>query len=148
MVRALRKHFLGNQFERNLTFLAVPVIFLGTFTAYAIGLFTVEGGVILLASNATSIGIIIAASVGYRRGGLIAAWVSLFAAYQGFYAEWAFLGLSSHSLTGQLAFLFDQVRLAFAAGASIAFGTIAYIGGVLVHRGYNFVRHRDKSTQT
>lgn len=146
MALALRKHLFGSQFERNLTFLVAPLIFFGTFAAYATGLFTVEGGVILLPGTATSIGIIVAATVGYRRGGLFAAWISLFAAYQGFYAEWAFLGLSSHSLTGKLAFLCDPVSLAITAGASIGFGTIAYIVGIFLHRGRNFVRHWNNRT--
>ncbi|MDF9745575.1 hypothetical protein [Natrinema salsiterrestre] len=146
MALALRGHLFGSQFERNLTFLVVPFIFLGTFVAYATDLFSVEGCAILLPGNATYLGIIVAVTVGYRRGGLLAAWISLFAAYQGFYAEWAFLGLSSHSLTGKFAFLFDPVSLAIAAGASIGFGTIAYVVGIILHRGRDFVLHRDNRT--
>lgn len=70
-------------------------ILIGTFGAYAIELFQVSGGVIVLPAEATLVGFVVAIGVGARHGGLLVTWVSLFAAYIGFRADWAFLGFES-----------------------------------------------------
>jgi len=146
MVPSLRGLLLGERFERNLDLLAASVIFVGTFLAYALGLFTVDGGVVFLPVDATSVGLIVAAGIGYRRGSLLVAWGTLFAAYLAFHAEWAFLGLSSHSLTGKLAFLFDPVSLVIFTVASVFFGTTAFAVGYLVEIGVE--RIRDTRTES
>jgi len=131
---------LGDRFERNLDLLSAVVLFLGTFVAYATGLFAVEGGVIVLPSDATVVGLFVAADVGYRRGALLGAWVSPFAAYLGFNADWAFLGLSSHSLVGKLAFFVDPVSLGVFAVASLVGGTGAFAVGAILRGGRELVR--------
>lgn len=104
------------------------------FCAYALGLFEVSGGVILLPGDASLLGLVVAAAIGFRRGGLLFAWLSHFAAYVGFLADWAFLGLSSQSLSGTLAFLFDPVALAVLAVAAVVSGTIGFTAGSLGRR--------------
>jgi hypothetical protein len=126
--------------ERNFELLAAVAVFVGTFVAYAVGAFTVDGGVILLPQDATYVGTLVAAGIGYRRGSLLGAWVSLFAAYLGFDAEWAFLGLPSHSLAGKLEFLLGPEGIAISAAASILFGSIAYAVSYLVGLGLERAR--------
>ena len=118
-------------------------VFVGTFVAYAVGAFTVDGGVLLLPQDATYVGTLVAAGIGYRRGSLLGAWATLFAAYLGFDAEWAFLGLSSHSLVGKIEFLFSPEGLAISATASILLGTVAYVVSYLVGLGLERARGTD-----
>lgn len=140
MVPALHDVLFGERFQRNLGLLAAALLFVATFVAYATGVFAVEGGVVLLPADATVVGVLIAAGVGYRDGGLLAAWATLFAAYFAFAAEWAFLGLSSHDVLGKLAFLFDPVSLAIYVAASLVFGTAAFAVGILARAGVERVR--------
>jgi hypothetical protein len=113
-------------------------VLIGTFGAYALGVFQVTGGVIILPAAATMVGFLVAVGIGARRNGLLVAWGCLFAAYMGFQAEWAFLGLSSHSLGGRLAFLFDPVKLTILGVSSLILGTIGggvgYLGRLSVER--------------
>ncbi|OTF01716.1 hypothetical protein [Halorubrum sp. SD683] len=140
MTTSPRDLLLGERFQRNLDFLGAAVLLVGSFVAYATGLFAVEGGVIVLPSDATAVGLIAAGWIGYGRGALLPAWASLFAAYLGFHADWAFLGLSSHSLPGKLAFLFDPVTLAVYVAASILLGSAAFGVGYLLSVGVGRLR--------
>lgn len=132
LVPPLRALVFGDRFERSFVLLSAVVLFLGTFVAYATGLFAVADGVIVPPLDATVVGFFVAAAVGYRRGALLGGWVSPFAAYLGFNADWAFLGLSSHSLIGKLAFFFDPMRLGVFAVASLVGGSVACGLGYLV----------------
>jgi hypothetical protein len=80
---------------------------------------------------ATLVGFLVAVGVGARHGGLVVAWLGLFAAYIGFRADLAFLGLSSHPLDGQFAFLFDPVGLAVFGVATLIIGTVGFAVGYL-----------------
>lgn len=135
-----RELLLGDRFQRNLDLLGAAVILLGSFAAYATGLFAVDGGVVVVPGDATAVGLIAAGWIGYGRGGLLPAWVTIFAAYLGFHADWAFLGLSSHALPGKLAFLFDPVTLGVYAAAAILFGSVAFAVGYLLSVGVETVR--------
>lgn len=127
----------ADRFERRLDVLIAAVIAVGTFVMYATGGFTVDGGVVFLPSDATLVGGIAAAGIGYRHGSLIGAWVTLFGAYVAFFVEWAFLGLSSHTLAGKLAFLFDPVSLGLSTVAAVMLGTTAFMVGYLGSSGLN-----------
>ena len=135
MDQSPRDLLLGERFQRNLDLLGAAVLLVGTFVAYATGLFAASGGVIVIPGDATSVGLIVAGAIGYGRGGLLPAWLSLFAAYLGFHADWAFLGLSSHALSGKLAFLFDPVTLGVYAVASVLLGSAAFAVGYLLSLG-------------
>lgn len=132
---ALHTILFADRFERRLDVLIAAVIAVGTFVMYATGGFSVDGGVVFLPTDATLVGTVAAAGIGYRHGSLIGAWVTLFGAYVAFFADWAFLGLSSHPLAGKLAFLFDPVSLGLSAFAAVVFGTIAFTVGYLGARG-------------
>lgn len=134
MVPALRAILVGrdyDRFRRNLDLLFTTILLLATFAAYALGLFQVTGGVIVLPEDATLVGFVAATGIGLRRGGLLVAWLLPFAAYLGFRADWALLGLSSHSFAGRLAFFFDPVGVAVLAVAAIVIGTLGFAVGYL-----------------
>jgi hypothetical protein len=134
MVPNLRTALVGRPRSRLLwavDVLVVVSVLVGTFGAYALGVFRVSGGVIVLPAAATFVGFVVAVGVGARRSGLIVAWLGLFAAYVGFRAEWAFLGLSGHSLGGELAFLLDPVGLAVFGIATLVIGTVGFAVGHL-----------------
>jgi hypothetical protein len=136
---ALHTILFADRFERRLDVLIAVVIAVGTFVMYATGGFTVDGGVVFLPSDATLVGGVAAAGIGYRRGSLLGAWVTLFGAYAAFFAEWAFLGLSSQTLAGKLEFFFDPISLGLSALAAIVFGTAAFAVGYLGGRGVNWL---------
>ena len=120
-----------SRFQWVIDVLVILTILTGTFGAYALGLFQVSGGVIVLPAAATLVGFVVAVGVGARHGGLLVAWLGPFAAYLGFRADWAFLGLSSHSLGGKLAFFFDPVGLAVLGVATLVIGTVGFGIGYL-----------------
>ena len=143
MVPALRTVLVGHnygRFQRNLDLLFALALLVATFSAYALGFFRTSGGVIVLPEDATLVGFVAAAGVGIRRGGLVVAWLAQFAAYVGFHAEWALLGLSSRSFGGKLAFLFDPVGLTVLAVAAIVIGTLGFGVGYLVQWSIGFLR--------
>lgn len=144
MVPGLRAILVGrdyDRFQRNLDLLFATGLLLATFAAYAFGLFQVTGGVIVLPEDATLVGFVAAARIGIRRGGLLVAWALPFAAYLGFRADWALLGLSSHSFGEKLAFLFAPVGLAVLAVAAIAIGTFGFAIGYLFQWCIGVLRH-------
>lgn len=129
MVLPLRTIVFGHEysrFERNLGVLFATGISVATFVAYALGLFEVTGGVVVLPQDATLVGFVAAVGLGSRRGGLCFAWLAHFGAYLGFRADWAFVGLSSHSLAGKVAFLLDPVGLLVHAVATLVIGTAGF----------------------
>jgi hypothetical protein len=139
MVLPLRAVLVGrprSHIQWGLDVLLVLSLLVGTFAAYALGLVHVSGGVIILPGAATLIGFIVAVCLGIGHRGLLVACASLFATYIGFQAEWAFLGLSSHSLTGKLAFLFDPVGLAVFGVAALIIGTVGFGVGFLARMSF------------
>ncbi len=141
MTPPLRELLLGSGGGRTRRALGLlTTVVLATFLAYALGLFAVSGGIIVIPGDATLLGLVVAATLGYRRAGLVFAWLALFAAYLGFHADWAFLGLSGRGLSGELAFFFDPVGLTVFAAAAVLLGTPAYGAGALARRSFELVR--------
>lgn len=143
MVQTLRSLLVGrddDRFQRTLDVLFAAGLLLATFAAYALGVFEVTGGVIVLPGDATLVGLVTAAGIGLRRGGLVVAWLLPFAAYLGFTADWALLGLSSRSLGGKLAFFFDPVGLAVYAVAAVIVGTLGFAVGYAFQWGIGTLR--------
>jgi hypothetical protein len=143
LARSARELLLGSgytRFGRNLTLLSAVVLAVATCIAYAVDLFAVSGGILIIPGDATVVGLVVAAGVGYRRRGLIFAWIPLFAAYLGFHADWALFGLSGRGLPGTLAFFFDPVGLAVFATAAVLLGTLAYGAGTLTRRSVSRLR--------
>ncbi|WP_143114474.1 hypothetical protein [Halopenitus persicus] len=142
---ALRAVLVGHRRSRFLWalkgLLALSVL-IGTFGAYALGVFRVSGGVIVLPAAATLVGFVVAIGVGARRSGLLVAWLNLFAAYIGFRADWAILGFSSHSISEKIMFLFDPVGLGILGVATLIIGTFGFTVGYLSRLGINRLGRR------
>jgi hypothetical protein len=142
--RSLRRLLLGpgyTRFRRNLALLSAVVLAVATCIAYAVDLFTVSGGVLVVPGDATVAGLVVAAGVGYRSSGLLFAWIPFFATCLGFHADWALFGLSGRRHSEELAFFFDPVGLAVFASAAVFLGTLAYGAGSLARRSLDLLRH-------
>lgn len=139
MALHLRDVLLGNTTtrRRRYTSLALPpVLFVLTFAAYALDVFQVSGGVVFLAAHAALVGIVGAAWVGYRRAGLVVAWVTTYAALLGQSADHYLLSQSpSHSLTDRAAAFLQPDGLVFLGVEALVLGTLAYLLGALCERG-------------
>jgi hypothetical protein len=120
-----------NRFERNLGLLFTAGLLLATFAAYAVGVFQLSGGAVLVPEDATLVGFLAAAGIGFRAGGLAFAWLAPVAAFTGFRLEWVALGLSGHSFAEQVGVLLDPVGLSVSAAASLAVGTAGFVVGQL-----------------
>lgn len=133
------------RFQRRLDALSAILLGVLTFLAYAIGVFEVSSGVLVVPGDATLVSLVAAGGVGYRRGGVAVAWLVAVAPQLGFRADWAFFGLSSRSLGGQLAFLFDPVSLAVSAVIALVFGTLGFGVGALARWTTALLRRRAHS---
>ena len=122
------------RFQRRLDVLTAIALGVLTFGAYALGLFQITGGVIMFPPDAALVGVVGAALVGYRYGGLLFAWLTAYAPLLGFEADWAFFGLPGRSLSGKLGFLLNPESLAVNAVFAIVFGTLGFGAGALVRR--------------
>jgi hypothetical protein len=129
-----------NRFQRNLDLLYAVGVLFATFAAYWVGLFQVTSGVIVLPEDAMLVGFVAAVSIGIRRGGLLIAWALPFASYLGFRADWAFLGLSTRSLGGKIAFFFEPVGVTVLAVAAIVTGTLGFTFGYVLQWSTGFLR--------
>jgi len=109
--------------------------FVVTLLAYATGVFTVSGGVVFLARHAALVGVAAAAVLGYRRAGLVAAWLGAYAALLGQSADHYLLGLSYATPVEGLGALLQPDGLAFLAVQALVLGTLAWGAGRLVDRG-------------
>lgn len=128
----LRTLLLGapeNRFGRSLSVLAAVVLFVGTFAAYAVGVFAVSGCAVFVPGQATSVGALAAATVGYVRGGLAFGWLVAYAPLLGHEADHAFLELSSRSLADRFAYFVEPDGLAFLAVIALVVGTGAFVAG-------------------
>lgn len=143
MIPSLRTLLVGpesSSFQRRLDALSAITLGVLTFGAYALGVFRIAGRVIMFPGDATLVGLVAAALVGYRYGGLVFAWLTAYAPLLGFYADWAFFGLSGRSLSGKLVFLLRPEMLIVNAMFAVVFGTLGFAAGVLVRRAVAVVR--------
>ncbi|RLM68007.1 hypothetical protein DVK05_09250 [Halorubrum sp. Atlit-8R] len=108
---------------------APPLCFALVFAAYAVGVFEVAGGVILLAGEATVVGLLAAAALAVRRGGLVASWAVAVAALLGHRVDHYLLGLSGRSLGERIAALLAVDGLAVIGVAALAAGTLGWAAG-------------------
>lgn len=119
-----------HRFRRRLDLLFVVGVFALTFLAYAVGLFDVAGGVVFLAADAAVVGLVGAASFGYRRSGLAFGWLAAYAPLLGYSADHYFLGLSGRPLTERLAAFLSPDGLVFLGVEALVIGTVAWTVGV------------------
>ncbi|QKG92831.1 hypothetical protein HPS36_08190 [Halorubrum salinarum] len=108
---------------------APPLCFALVLAAYAIGVFEVAGGVILLAGDATVVGLLAAAALAVRRNGLVASWAAAVAALLGHRVDHYLLGLSGRSLGERIAALLAVDGLAVIGAAALAAGTLGWAAG-------------------
>lgn len=105
------------------------IAFVVTFVGYAIGIFAAGGGVVFVPIHAAAVGMGLAAALGYGRGGLPFAWLSVYGAYLGFHADWAAFGLSSRPVADRLAFLLAPDAHGYFLVSAVVFGSVAFIVG-------------------
>jgi len=111
-------------------FFAVGILIAGR-SPRTLGLFQVIGGVEQTSSRRDPGWFRRCQVIGSRRGGLVFAWLAHFAAYASFTRLGATRPISSHSLAGKLAFLFDPVGVAILAVATLIIGTVGFGLGYL-----------------
>ena len=129
---ALRALLLGADRDRprpDPRLAAPPLCFALVFAAYAIGVFEVTGGVILIAGDAAVAGLLAAAAVAARRDGLLASLTTGYAALLGHRADHYLLGLSGRSLGGRFAALLAVDGLAVLGAAALAAGGLGWLAG-------------------
>ncbi|MFD1512548.1 hypothetical protein [Halomarina rubra] len=101
--------------------------FVVTFALYAVGVFSVSGGVVFIPSHAAVVGMLAAAAAGLARGGLVAAWTVSFGVLYGFRADHVFLGLSYRPLLGRVAIFVEPESLAVYGIEAVIVGTIPFV---------------------
>ncbi|WP_049983240.1 hypothetical protein [Halorubrum sp. BV1] len=119
-----------------------PACFALVFAAYAVGAFAIDGGVVFLAGHAAVVGVLGAAGLAVRRGGLIAAWATVYAALLGYSANHYLLGLPGRPLAERLVALFGLDGLVYLGVQALALGTLAWVFGTLAARGKEWIRER------
>jgi len=121
---------------------APPLCFALVFVAYAVGVFEVAGGVILLAGDATVAGVLAAVALAVRERGVIASWATVYAALLGHRADHYLLGLSGRSLGDRVVAFFGVDGLAVLGVAALAAGTVGWVAGTAVRLAVGRVRGR------
>jgi hypothetical protein len=117
------------------------------FAAYAVGLFAVSGGVVLLAGQATLVGLACAAGLGAFGRGALYAWVAVYAALLGEVMDHYLLGLSGRSLGARVGALLEPDGLTVLLVAALVLGTLSWGLGRLGARAVAAVR-RERSAGT
>lgn len=121
--------------------LAVSVFVL-TLAAYALGLFTISGGVIWIPFYAALVGMIAGFWVGYARKGLLFGWLVTYTALLGYHANNAFIGQSREPFTQQLRYFIRLDGLTYLAVVALILGTVVFILGFVVGRAITALDHR------
>jgi hypothetical protein len=128
--------------------LLAPLCFLGVFAAYAVGVFDVSGGVVFLAGQAAVVGTLAAAALAYRRDGLAAAWIVVYAALLGSNADHYLLGLSGRPVGERIVAFLGIDGLVFVGIQALVLGTLAWVAGSVLARAVAVVRDRRVATRS
>ncbi|WP_048077938.1 hypothetical protein, partial [Halorubrum sp. AJ67] len=126
----------------SLRLVAPPLCFAVAFAAYAVGVFSIAGGVVFVPFDAAALGVAVAVSLAYRRDGLVPAWLTVYGALLGYSAVHYFLGLSGRSLAERAAAFLSPDGLVFLGVEALVFGTVAWIVGTLAALAVERVRER------
>jgi hypothetical protein len=140
-----RRVLLGSKPDgspRRYRLLVPPLLFLVSFAAYALGIFSVSGGVVFLAVDAAALGVLAAAVLAYRRTGIALAWASVYGALLGSNADHYLLGLPGRPLGERVAALVGLDGLVFVGVEALALGTAAWVAGAAASRAVDEVRDR------
>ena len=140
-----RRVLLGsnpNGSPRRHRLLVPPLLFLGVFAAYALGIFKIAGGVVFLAGEAAIVGVLAAAVLAYRRAGLALAWATVYGALLGYNADHYLLGLSGRPLGERVAAFLGPDGRAFDGVEALSLGTLAWVAGAIAVRAVEVIRAR------
>lgn len=119
--------------------------FVLTFGGYALGVFSVSGGALLIPFYAAIVGVIAACWVGYSKGGLLFAWLVAYVPMLAFHAEDALLGARAQTIGERLTSLIHPEAFVVLGVEAIIFGTVAFIVGYLLRGGFNLFQERSQS---
>lgn len=126
----------------DLRLLVPPLCFAFVFAAYALGAFEISGGVVFLAWDAAVVGVVAAAGLAFRRSGVVASWVTVYAALLGYSANHYFLGLSGRSLGERFVALLGVDGLVYLSVQAVVLGTLAWLVGTVAARVVPALRER------
>ncbi|WP_255198143.1 hypothetical protein [Halorarius litoreus] len=146
MVPTPRQLLLGREPHRRLWPAVAVVLFVGTFAAYAVGVFHIPGGVVFIPGQAALVGLLGAGIVGYARGGLLFAWLVCYGALLGNHADHAFMGLSHRTRVEQAAYFFELDGLGAYAVMAVVLGLLAFAVGALARWGYETLRPQRRAS--
>jgi hypothetical protein len=143
MVRSLGDALFGRQdprIRRSVSLALAVGLFVVTFVAYALDVFAVAGGVVFVPGQAALVGVVGAAWVGYRRRGLVFAWLGSYGALLGYLADHYFLGLPHRSLWYRATSFVEPDGLAFLGAEALVIGTIGFLAGLISYWGVAVLR--------
>lgn len=127
-------------YQRPRWVLLALVAFTISFVGYAIDVFVIPGGVVWIPGDAALVGVCAAILVGYRHGGVLAAWLVAYASLLGYSAQRALFGYANSSLSEELAYFFDPESLAVLALEGLVLGVVAVAVGSLLRAVVDTVR--------
>lgn len=129
--------------DRVLTRFALTVpLLLTVAAAYRSGAVETGTGVIFLPGYAAIAGMVVSCWAGYRRYGLVAAWLFTHGALLGYYVARHALGSPWWTLSSHAGFLFDWELWLWVAVAALVHGTPAYAAGSVLRRAIAACRRR------
>lgn len=143
MTASLRSILVGKKQSAYHRYLVVALalgVFVTSLAAYALGVFSVSGGVVFIPFFAAVVGMLAGCWVGYSRSGLLFAWLVTYTSLLGYHADHAFFGLSGREFGDQLAYFVRSDGLAFLAVEGLVLGTLAFVLGFTVRWGIDSLR--------
>lgn len=143
MTASLRSILVGTRQSAYHRYLVVALalgVFVTTSAAYALGIFSVSGGVVFVPFYAAVVGMVAGCWVGYSRNGLLFAWLVTYTSLLGYHADHAFFGLSGREFGDRLAYFVRPDGVTFLAVEGIVLGTLAFALGFAVRRGIDSFR--------
>lgn len=135
MIQPVGRGLFGRQPRRRRLaawFVVALAVAIGTFAAYAVGVFHISGGVIFIPGDAALLGLVAAGVAGYTRSGLVAGWLVAAGALLGYRADHAFLGLSGRTRGEQLGYFLEFEGLGVIAIQAVVVALLGFVVGLLV----------------
>lgn len=151
MAPSLRALLVGSPRNASRWYLYVILaasLFVAVFSAYALDVFDVSGGVVWLAGDAAVVGALCAVLLAYRASGLVFAWLAVYGSLLGYHADHYFLGLSGRSLGEKVAAFVRLDGLLFVAVEALVLATLAWTVGTIARRAVETVQNRRNPTNT
>lgn len=143
MAMSLRSTLLGtnrSEHHRILVLALALGVFATTFGAYALGVFSVSGGLIWIPLHAALVGLIAGCWVSYTQRGLVFACVVVYASLLGVHAHRTVSQVSGQGFIDPLVSLVSLDDLVFFAVEAIVLGLLAFVLGSLARWGFHAVQ--------